>query len=80
MTMSAHAVLSSPNDGAWWRELQRTLGRASDMFIVLLTQTIKTRVFFNGRFIIGNDYVRMYVTLVDSSWVVVASVLTGNSQ
>ena len=33
--------------------------------------------FFNGRFIIGNDYVRMYVTLVDSSWVVVASVLTG---
>ena len=25
-------------------------------------------VFFNGRFIIGNDYVRMYVTLVDSSW------------
>jgi len=34
-------------------------------------------VFFNGRFIIGNDYVRMYVTLVDSSWVVVASVLTG---
>ena len=46
MTMSAHAVLSSPNDGAWWRELQRTLGRASDMFIVLLTQTIKTRVFF----------------------------------
>ena len=34
-------------------------------------------LFFNGRFIIGNDYVRMYVTLVDSSWVVVASVLTG---
>ena len=33
--------------------------------------------FFNGRCIIGNDYVRMYVTLVDSSWVVVASVLTG---
>ena len=33
--------------------------------------------FFNGRFIIGNDYVRMYVTLVGSSWVVVASVLTG---
>ena len=31
-------------------------------------------LFFNGRFIIGNDYVRMYVTLVDSSWVVVASV------
>ena len=28
-------------------------------------------------FIIGNDYVRMYVTLVDSSWVVVAGVLTG---
>ena len=36
-----------------------------------------TPYFFNGRFIIGNDYVRMYVTLVDSSWVVVASVLTG---
>ena len=34
-------------------------------------------IFFNGRFIFGNDYVRMYVTLVDSSWVVVASVLTG---
>ena len=33
--------------------------------------------FFNGRFIIGNDYVRMYVTLVNSSWVVVAGVLTG---
>ena len=32
---------------------------------------------FNGRFIIGNDYVRLYVTLVDSSWVVVAGVLTG---
>ena len=31
-------------------------------------------IFFNGRFIIGNDYVRMYVTLVDSSWVVVANV------
>ena len=28
------------------------------------------RVFFNGGFIIGNDYVRMYVTLVDLSWVV----------
>ena len=36
-----------------------------------------TERFFNGRFIIGNDYVRMYVTLVGSSWVVVASVLTG---
>ena len=31
--------------------------------------------FFNGGFIIGNDYVRMYVTLVDLSWVVVASVV-----
>ena len=40
-------------------------------------RTNTTRVFFNGRFIIGNDYVRMYVTLVDSSWVVVAGVLTG---
>ena len=27
-------------------------------------------LFFNGGFIIGNDYVRMYVTLVDLSWVV----------
>ena len=42
------------------------------------THTVSTLVLlFNGRFIIGNDYVRMYVTLVDSSWVVVASVLTG---
>ena len=30
-------------------------------------------------FIIGNDYVRMYVTLVDLSWVVVASVLVDSS-
>ena len=35
--------------------------------------------FFNGGFIIGNDYVRMYVTLVDLSWVVVASVLVDSS-
>ena len=37
------------------------------------------RSFFNGGFIIGNDYVRMYVTLVDLSWVVVASVLVDSS-
>ena len=48
----------------------------------MTTQLTSVRIrvlafFFNGRFIIGNDYVRMYVTLVDSSWVVVAGVLTG---
>ena len=47
------------------------------LFMAMSTRAEPTEAFFNGRFIIGNDYVRMYVTLVDSSWVVVASVLTG---
>ena len=33
---------------------------------------LSKRPFFNGRFIVISDYVRMEVTLVGASWVVVA--------
>ena len=61
-----------------WRQLEEDLYRSHAQNLpekVYLPQ----RIFFNGGFIIGNDYVRMYVTLVDLSWVVVASVLVDSS-
>ena len=40
-------------------------------YIAVTTDQV-AQSFFNGRFIVVSDYVRMEVTLVDASWVVVA--------
>ena len=68
-----------PAHGSCW--LCILVGRVFFLFSILDFPLIWYYLynFFNGGFIIGNDYVRMYVTLVDLSWVVVASVLVDSS-